>query len=94
MRGELNHCAAPDLRTALSDVTQVTAGDVHIDLAGVPHLSLDIARVLATTAIELSTDQRQLVVHQLAPHLVDMIRLLGWEQTPGLQVHEKSWRLR
>jgi anti-anti-sigma factor len=71
----------------------VTAGlrEIHVNLGGVTYC--DIAGLRAILLLASAGDYRQpgttrLVLHQMPPHLRTVLRILGWDSTPGLTLPE------
>ncbi|MBT2398009.1 STAS domain-containing protein [Streptomyces sp. ISL-100] len=72
------------LRTALEAVEQ-TDGDVQLDLSGLEFLDLGGLRLLMAFARSRAAGS-QVELVGLAPHLREVISLVGWDETPGLRL--------
>jgi anti-anti-sigma factor len=72
------------LREALESVAE-TDGDVHLDLSGLEFLDLGGLRLLMNFARSRVGGQ-QVELAGLAPHLQQVITLVGWDDTPGLRL--------
>ncbi|GHH51946.1 STAS domain-containing protein [Streptomyces candidus] len=75
------------LSEALEAVAQ-TAGDVHLDLSGLEFLDLGGLRLLMDFA-RSRPEGRQVELAGLAPHLRQVITLVGWDETPGLRLRAR-----
>lgn len=58
-------------------------GDVHLDLSGLDFCDVGGIRAMVATAQGMGPERR-VVVHGLAPHLVNVIRVVGWDELPNL----------
>ncbi|MFI0981851.1 STAS domain-containing protein [Streptomyces sp. NPDC021093] len=72
------------LRDALQAV-EGTDADVHLDLSRLEFLDLGGLRLLINFA-RSRTAGRQVELAGLAPHLQQVITLVGWDETPGLRL--------
>ena len=62
-------------------------GSVHLELSGLEFMDIGGCRLLVHTAQALFDDgERRLVLHGLAPHLRRVMRVVGWDRTPGLDI--------
>ncbi|MFJ6214127.1 STAS domain-containing protein [Streptomyces sp. NPDC092296] len=60
---------------------------VHLELSGLEFMDVGGCRLLVHTAQALFGDgERRLVLHGLAPHLRRVMRVVGWDRTPGLDI--------
>lgn len=57
------------------------AGDVQIDLSGVAFIDLEGLRILMKASRSMAAEGRKLVLVKLAPHLQDVLRIVGWAET-------------
>ncbi|MFG2091410.1 MULTISPECIES: STAS domain-containing protein [unclassified Spirillospora] len=87
MTGEIDVSNAPDVTRVLHTVQDRGPGDVHADLAGVDFIDVAGLRALALTARDLDARDRMLVLHGVSSHIDRLFRLIGWNTTPGLQIH-------
>lgn len=72
------------LRTAL-DVLEAAEGDVRLDLSGLEFLDLGGLRMLIGFA-RTRGEGHHVELTGLAPHLRNVIALVGWDETPGLRL--------
>jgi anti-anti-sigma factor len=60
---------------------------LHLELSGLEFMDVGGCRLLVHTAMALFGDgERRLVLHGLAPHLRRVMRVVGWDSTPGLDI--------
>lgn len=70
--------------TVLSTILDAdSSADVRLDMAGLEFIDVAGLRDLAHTAARLPRGRRLLVLN-LAPMLGEVVRLVGWDRTPGL----------
>ncbi|GAA2968361.1 STAS domain-containing protein [Streptomyces enissocaesilis] len=72
------------LRAALKAVEQVD-GDIQLDLSRLEFLDLGGLRLLMAFARSRAAGS-QVELVGLAPHLREVISLVGWDETPGLRL--------
>ncbi|MET9511746.1 STAS domain-containing protein [Streptomyces flavidovirens] len=82
--GVVDALGHPHLRTALHALDQAD-GDVQLDLAGLEFLDLGGLRLLMAFARSRAAGS-QVELVGLAPHLREVISLVGWDETPGLRL--------
>jgi anti-anti-sigma regulatory factor len=58
-------------------------GDIVVDMSALTFIDVSGLRALADTASRLAVG-RQLRIERLAPALCEVVRLVGWDRTPGL----------
>lgn len=75
------------LRTALDAVGQID-GDIQLDLSGLEFLDLGGLRLLMEFARSRAAGSRLELVG-LAPHVREVISLVGWDETPCLRLGVK-----
>ncbi|MCG5212576.1 STAS domain-containing protein [Streptosporangium sp. KLBMP 9127] len=80
---DLNNLAA--FTESLTEAVKRMPGDVHLDLAELSFIDLAGLRVIADTATALC-DGRNLVLAPVAPHVHHLIKMIGWDATPGLRL--------
>jgi anti-anti-sigma factor len=60
---------------------------LHLELSGLEFMDVTGCRLMVHTALALFGDgERRLVLHGLAPHLRRVMRMVGWDRTPGLDI--------
>lgn len=63
------------------------SASLHLELSGLEFMDVGGCRLLVHTAMALFGDgERRLVLHGLAPHLRRVMRVVGWDSTPGLDI--------
>jgi anti-anti-sigma regulatory factor len=72
------------LRTAL-EVIEATDGDVQLELSRLEFLDLGGLRMLIGLA-RTRDEGHHVELTGLAPHLRNVIALVGWDETPGLRL--------
>lgn len=87
MTGEIDVSNAREVTRALHAVQDRVPGDVHVDLAGVDFIDVAGLRALTLAARDLNARDRMLVLHAVSSHIDRLFRLIGWNATPGLQIH-------
>ncbi len=88
--GDVDVSNAPELARALEAVEARITGDVHMDVARVDFIDVAGLRSITQAARGLDERGRMLVLHSVSPHIDKLVRLIGWETTPGLLVHCKT----
>lgn len=91
VEGEVDATTVNELSKALSEAIQDREGDVNVDLGGVTFIDLAGLRVLADAASVLPVG-RSLVLAPVAAHVEHLIRLIGWDDTPGLRLAGRGAR--
>lgn len=87
MVGEIDVSNARDVTRAVHAARRRTAGDVHVDLAGVDFVDVAGLRALTLAARELGEHDRMLVLHAVSPHIDKLFGLIGWGTAAGLRIH-------
>ncbi|MGI5135642.1 MULTISPECIES: STAS domain-containing protein [unclassified Streptomyces] len=82
--GEVDLCSRDLLAAALDKAVHFGSGDLHVDLTGLTFIDVAGIRMMTTVAKTLSRDGRRLLLHATPPVVRKVIRVLGWETTPGL----------
>ncbi|WP_169806783.1 STAS domain-containing protein [Actinomadura macra] len=90
LTGDVDVSNAPDLARALRAADARSPGDVHLDLSGVDFIDVAGLRAITKAARALDDRERVLVLHSVTPHLDKLVRLIGWDATPGLLTHCRS----
>ncbi|WP_239116387.1 MEDS domain-containing protein [Planotetraspora phitsanulokensis] len=83
--GEIDANGVGELARALSSAVRRERGDVHVDMGRISFIDLSGLRVLVDTATALA-EGRSLVLNRVPEHVVQLIRLIGWDRAPGLRV--------
>ncbi len=84
LEGEVDASNIVALAATLA-IAVAALSEVHLDLAGLESIDLAGACLLARTAKALTPDGA-LVLNPLPSHLRRLMRLAGWDQTPGLRL--------
>ncbi len=96
--GEIDESTYPGLLGVLDQVTEITQGpaEVHFSLGQVSYC--DLAGLRAIVCITGTADNRasgdanrgcrRVVLHEVPPQLRAVLRILGWDSTPGLAVDQ------
>ncbi|MBX6388423.1 MAG: STAS domain-containing protein [Frankia sp.] len=84
--GDLDAAALPALVASLAKVVHHGRGDVRVDVAKLRRADVGALRALVTSASNLHRDGRRLVLHAVAPWLLALLIVTGWDDTPGLRV--------
>jgi anti-anti-sigma regulatory factor len=79
---EVDNCRA--VATALRGCARRIPGDIHLDLSALAFIDVAGLRALLEVAGEL--ENRTLHIENLAPTLQQVVRLVGWDQSPGLRL--------
>ncbi|HEU5031909.1 MAG TPA: STAS domain-containing protein [Spirillospora sp.] len=87
MAGEVDVSNAADLTRALRAARARIDGDLHLDLAGVDFIDVAGLRTLTLAARDLAGRDGLLVLHSVTPHIDKLVRLIGWDAVPGLELH-------
>ncbi|WP_055589736.1 STAS domain-containing protein [Peterkaempfera griseoplana] len=93
LRGDVDASNVSRLAGVLSAESGPSAGSsggpasLHLELSGLEFMDVGGCRLLVHTAAALFGDgERRLVLHGLAPHLRRVMRVVGWDSTPGLDI--------
>ena len=84
--GEIDEASYPGLVGALDQAVDGES-EVHFDLAGVEYCDLaGLRAIICVTGAGLDGrgGWRRVVLHELSPELQTVLRILGWDSTPGL----------
>jgi hypothetical protein len=82
--GEIDESSYPALVSALEGFAG-ESGDFYVHLACMAFCGL-----VGLTRVSLSGHGARRVVHGVPPHLKAMLRILAWDCTPGLVLHERN----
>jgi len=96
--GEIDRDACPVLRRALKDAAAQSDDSIHLDLGAVTYCDTAGLNTLIYPAVGLNTliypavdsagNGRTVVLHATPSWLCMMLRLLGWDCLPGIQMVE------
>ena len=90
--GEVDEFTYPGLVRALRQISG-GIGEIHVSLARVLYCDLAGLRAIVdlTGARGLGSDHlaRCVVLHEVPPQLRAALRIVGWDATPGLILHER-----
>jgi ABC-type transporter Mla MlaB component len=95
LAGEIDESTYDGLVGAL-DAFADGPGDVHVSLGGVSYCDLaGLRAIVRVTGAERDaadgegdSDTRRVVLHELPPQLAAVLRIVGWDSTPGLAVDQ------
>jgi anti-anti-sigma factor len=85
--GEVDVSNTTELKRALRSAHARVNGDLHLDLAAVDFIDVAGLRALALAARDLNERGHLLVLHAVTPHIGRLVRLIGWDAAPGLELH-------
>jgi ABC-type transporter Mla MlaB component len=91
--GEIDESTYDGLVGALGRVADGPA-EVHVSLGGVSYCDLaGLRAIVCVTGAERGGangggDTRRVVLHEVPPQLAAVLRIVGWDSTPGLAVDE------
>ena len=90
LAGELDFPSLPQLTAALLAAAG-GCGILHVDLAGVYFCDLAALRTIIGLTQHSETQQpqrrpRSVVLHNVPAHLENILRIVGWDTTPGLTI--------
>lgn len=92
INGDIDETTYPDLVRALKRFPDRLA-EIHVGLAGVEYC--DLAGLRAILRLVRGNGQgRCVVLHAVPAHLHEVLRILGWDATPGLTIDERPWHPR
>lgn len=88
MSGDIDEASHLDLVGILHRVAQ-NPGPIQIDMTAVEYCDLAGLRAILglTGASHDAAGPRSVALHGLAPHLAKVLRIVGWDATPGLTLH-------
>ncbi|MCW2881205.1 MAG: hypothetical protein JWQ95_5305 [Sphaerisporangium sp.] len=91
VEGAIDATTVNELSKALATAVQCGDGDVRVNLEGVTFVDLAGLRVLADAASALP-EGRALILWRVPGHVRHLIRLVGWDTTPGLRLFDTETR--
>jgi anti-anti-sigma regulatory factor len=92
MAGEIDEATYPGLVDALAAAAD-GENEVHFDLSGVEYCDLaGLRAIVCLTGADRDGQgaQRRVVLHRLRPELMTVLRIVGWDATPGLALAEQA----
>ena len=92
LAGEIDEATYPGLVSALEQAVNGER-EVHFDLAGVAYCDLaGVRAIVCMTGADGGGHDgaRRVVLHQLRPELMTVLRIVGWDSTPGLALAEPA----
>jgi anti-anti-sigma regulatory factor len=91
--GEIDQARYQGLVSTLEDLVD-PEGDVHVNLAELAYCDLAglraILRLAGTSQEDQDHNGRYLFLDDVPPHLAAVLRILGWDSTPGLIINEPA----
>jgi anti-anti-sigma regulatory factor len=91
--GEIDQARYQGLVSTLEDLVD-PEGDVHVNLAELAYCDLAglraILRLAGTSQEDQDHNGRSLFLDDVPPHLAAVLRILGWDSTPGLIINEPA----
>jgi ABC-type transporter Mla MlaB component len=92
--GEVDQAHYLGLVSTLEDLVD-PEGDVRVNLAELAYCDLAGLRAILRLARTGREDQghngRSLFLDDVPAHLATVLRILGWDRTPGLTMNEPAW---
>jgi len=92
--GEIDAARYLGLVSTLEDLVD-SEGDVHVNLAELEYCDLAglraILRLAGTGREDPDHNRRSLFLDDVPAHLATVLRILGWDRTPGLTMNEPAW---
>jgi anti-anti-sigma regulatory factor len=89
LSGDIDEATWPGLVSVLEDAADEQA-EVHFDFGGVGYCDLaGLRAIIGVTCAGRDGEggPRRVVLHQVPPELEKVLRILGWDATPGLALH-------
>jgi anti-anti-sigma factor len=88
VEGDVDIVTVKAFDEAVAAALTESPGDVQINLSGVGFIDLDGLRILVKASRTMAAEGRKLVLVNLAPHLQEVLRIVGWSEE--LAVTEKG----
>ena len=92
--GEIDESTYDGLVSALGKVAHGPA-EIHVSLGGVSYCDLaGLRAIVCVTGADRGAgwkadgDTRRVVLHEVPPQLATVLRIVGWDSTPGLAVDQ------
>ena len=88
LAGEIDESTYPGLVDALEAAVDGQS-EVHFDFAQVAYCDLaGLRAIVRVTGADGNGSRRRVVLHRLSPELETILRIVGWDGTPGLALDE------
>jgi ABC-type transporter Mla MlaB component len=84
--GNIDVSVLPALVGTLAKVAHHGRGDVRVDLGRLRRVDVGGLRALVASAGNLHRDGRRLVLHAVAPWVLGLLIVTGWDDAPGLRL--------
>jgi ABC-type transporter Mla MlaB component len=84
--GDIDASVLPALVGTLAKVAHHGRGDVRVDLGRLRRVEVGCLSALVASAGNLHRDGRRLVLHAVAPWLLGLLIVTGWDDAPGLRL--------
>jgi anti-anti-sigma regulatory factor len=92
LAGEIDESTYPGLVAALRAAVD-RQSEIHFDFAGVAYCDLaGLRAIVCVTGAghDGNGSRRRVVLHQLSPELETVLRIVGWDGTPGLVLDQQQ----
>ncbi|MDF5755868.1 STAS domain-containing protein [Spongiactinospora sp. TRM90649] len=86
VEGEIDANSVESFLSALRAATRLVSGDVVLDLGALTFVDLGGLRAIVEIAGELRQEGRDLVLSPVAPHVRQLIQIIGWDTAPGVRL--------
>ena len=84
--GEIDEDTYPALVARLNALA-VSAGEIHVNLGGVEYCDLaGLRAIIQLTRAGQDGQAKQVVLHDVPWRLQNVLRIVGWDSTPGLVI--------
>lgn len=80
VEGDVDTLTIEAFNEAVAAAMVGSPGDVQIDLSRVGFIDLEGLRTLVKASRTMAAEGRKLVLIKLAPHLHDVLRIVGWSE--------------
>jgi anti-anti-sigma factor len=78
VEGDVDFRGLDEFAAAVARAVAEHPGDIYIDLSKLTFIEVSGMRVLADASRQLASENRKLVLLELAPHLHPVLRVVGW----------------
>ncbi|MFI0416758.1 STAS domain-containing protein [Spongiactinospora sp. 9N601] len=86
VEGEIDANSAARFLAALRGAARSLGGDITLDLGELSFIDLGGLRAIVEVAGEIGAEGRNLVLSPVAPHVRQLIQIIGWDTAPGLSL--------